>query len=333
MIVQSTLSKTISTTGQKAAYDKACKKLLSEKIILAWIMKSCLPEYRDCTVQEIAEKYIEGKPQISEIAVHQDEQLETAPVIKGLNTEDNSICEETITYDVRFHAVAPASGELIQLIINIEAQKDFYPGYPLIKRSIYYCSRMISSQYGTEFTNSHYEKIKKVYSIFICIDSPQYRKNTINYYSLQEQNIVGNVQEKKENYDLITAIIICLGDKKHEADFGILKLLEALFSSERDPEEKKQILQQDYNIPMTKKLEGEVAEMCNLSEGIEQRGIQKGIQKGRLEGRLEGQLETRQESIQNLMKNLKLSIEQAMAALGIPETEWETYRKLNKTHN
>ena len=84
---------------------------------------------------------------------------------------------------------------------------------------------------------------------------------------------------------------------------------------------------------MTKKLEGEVAEMCYLSEGIEQRGIQKGIQKGRLEGRLEGQLETRQESIQNLMKNLKLSMEQAMTALGIPETEWETYRKLNKTHN
>ena len=197
MIVQSTLSKTISTTGQKAAYDNACKKLLSEKIILAWIMKSCLPEYRDCTVQEIAEKYIEGEPQISKIAVHQDEQLETAP---------------------------------------------------MIKRSIYYCSRMISSQYGTEFTNSHYEKIKKVYSIFICIDSPQYRKNTINYYSLQEQNIVGNVQEKKENYDLITAIIICLGDKKHEADSGILKLLEVLFSSKRGAEEKKQILQQDYNI-------------------------------------------------------------------------------------
>ena len=104
-----------------------------------------------------------------------------------------------------------------------------------------------------------------------------------------------------------------------------MKLLEVLFSSKRGAEEKKQILQQDYNIPMTKKLEGEVAEMCNLSEGIEQRGIQK--------GRLEGQLETRQEAIQNLMRNLKFSIEQAMTALGIPETEWETYRKLNKTHN
>ena len=57
----------------------------------------------------------------------------------------------------------------IALIINVEAQNDFYPGYPLIKRGIYYCCRMISSQYGREFTGPHYEKIKKVYSIWICI--------------------------------------------------------------------------------------------------------------------------------------------------------------------
>ena len=106
-----------------------------------------------------------------------------------------------------------------------------------------------------------------------------------------------------------------------KTDSGILKLLEVLLSSKRGAEEKKQILQQDYNIPMTKKLEGEVAEMCNLSEGVEQRGIQKGIQTGIQKGRLE--------SIQNLMKNLKFSIEQAMTALGIPEDEWETYRTLN----
>ena len=312
MFVQSTLSKTFSTAGQKAAYDNACKKLLSNKIILAWIMKSCLPEYRDCTVQEIAEKYIEGEPHISEIAVHQDEQPETAPLIKSLNTEDNTICEGTITYDIRFRAVAPVSGKLIQLIINVEGQNIFSPGYPLIKRSIYYCSRMISSQYGTEFTNSHYENIRKVYSIFICMNSPQYRKNTINCYSLQEQNIIGNAHEKKENYDLITAIIICLGDKNHEAGSGILRLLEVLLSSERDAEEKRHILQHDYDIPMTERIESEVSEMCNLSEGIEQRGIQK----------------ERLNSIQNLMKNLKLPLEQAMAALGIPKDEWETYRSL-----
>ena len=41
MKVPNKLSKMLSTAGEKAAYDNACKKLLSNKIILAWIMKSC----------------------------------------------------------------------------------------------------------------------------------------------------------------------------------------------------------------------------------------------------------------------------------------------------
>ena len=310
MKVQNTLSKIISTAGQKAAYDNACKKLLANKIILAWIMKNCLPEYRDCDVYEIAKQYIEGEPQISETAVHQDEQTQTAPMIKGLNTEDATVCEGTVTFDIRFNAVAPVSGELVHLIINVEAQNDFYPGYPIIKRNVYYCSRLISAQYGTEFTSAHYEKIKKVYSIFICINPPKYRKNTINAYSIQEQNIVGNIREDKENYDLLTAIMICLGDKEKSADSGILRLLEVLLSSERAVEEKKQILENEYNIEMTTTIESEVSQMCNLSEGVERRGIRKG----------------RCEDIKNLMKNLKMTCEQAMDALGIPEEEREEYK-------
>lgn len=40
--------------------------------------------------------------------------------------------------------------------------------YPLIKSALYYCARLISSQLNTVFTGSHYEKIQKVYSIWIC---------------------------------------------------------------------------------------------------------------------------------------------------------------------
>ena len=56
------------------------------------------------------------------------------------------------------------------------SKNDFYPGYPIVKRNLYYCCRLVSSQYGTDFTNSHYEKIKKVYSIFICMNPPNYRR-------------------------------------------------------------------------------------------------------------------------------------------------------------
>ena len=56
MRVESTLSQMISTAGEKAAYDNACKHLLANKIILAWIMKSCLEEYRGSEISEIASK-------------------------------------------------------------------------------------------------------------------------------------------------------------------------------------------------------------------------------------------------------------------------------------
>ena len=106
--------------------------------------------------------------------------------------------EGIVRYDIMFRAILPQGQEKIELIINIEAQKDFYPGYPLIKRGIYYGCRMISSQYGTIFTNSHYEKIQKVYSIWICFNPPEKRKNSINIYSVKEKSVVGKVKEKEK---------------------------------------------------------------------------------------------------------------------------------------
>ena len=143
--------------------------------------------------------------------------------------------------------------DLIRLIINIEAQNDFYPGYPLIKRGIYYGSRMISSQYGTEFTESDYDKIKKVYSVWICMNPPKYRQNTIAKYAICESKLVGAVSEKKENYDLMTVIMICLGDSEN-AEADLLRMLDVLFSDE-SAECKKHILQEEFAIKMTKKLE------------------------------------------------------------------------------
>ena len=275
-------------------------------------MKSCLEEYRGSEISEIASKYIEGETQISEAAVHPDEEAGSLQ-IRGLNTEDSTINEGTVTYDIRFRAIVPGTGERISLIINVEAQNDFYPGYPIVKRNLYYCCRLVSSQYGTEFTNSHYEKIKKVYSIFICMNPPNYRKNTINQYSIQEESLIGEFGDNVEYYDLLTGIIICLGDADDERS-GILKLLEVLLSSERSTKEKKKILQEDFGIKMTQELESEVSEMCNLSEGVEQKGIAKGIIT----------------SIRNLMESMGWSIEQAMDALQIPTEERNDYLNMLK---
>ena len=239
MELETTLSQTIRTAGINSDYDSACKRLLSEKIILAWIMKNCLEEYRECSISEIIEKYIEGEPQVAEVPVLPDQ---TNPsLIKGERTEDKTITEGTITYDIRFTATAPKSGEFIRLIINVEAQNNFYPGYPLLKRSIYYCSRMISAQYGTVFSSAQYDKIRKVYSIWICMNPPKSRENTITQYYIAEKSLVGHVTEK---------------------------VLNVLLSSETTPKEKERILHDDFDIAMTQNLKREVSLMCNLSQGI-----------------------------------------------------------------
>ena len=61
--------------------------------------------------------------------------------------------------------------------------------------------------------------------------------------------------------------------------------------------------------------------MCNLSKGVEERGIAIGLERG-----LERGIEiTTLNAIQNLMETLKLTAEQAMEALKVPKEEKAKY--------
>ncbi|MCR5622505.1 MAG: Rpn family recombination-promoting nuclease/putative transposase [Treponema sp.] len=172
------LTEDLATAEMKERYDAHCKRLLSHKPILARIMKGCMEEYRDCPAEEI-ESLIEGTPAVGSFPLH-DGQSEIkekpmsqgADVIHGQNTEDASPTDGTICYDIRFTALAPSTKEPIQLIINVEAQNRFKPGYPLIRRGVYYASRLISAQGRTEVKNERYDSLKKVYSVWICTVPP-----------------------------------------------------------------------------------------------------------------------------------------------------------------
>lgn len=176
---------------------------------------------------------------------------------------------------------------------------------------------MISAQHGTEFEDSHYEKIKKVYSVWSCMNPPKYKRNSITSYRICEENIIGNAKEKVRNYDLMTVLMLCLGTPEDKNYEGILKLLEVLLSSKMEAWKKKKILKEDFGIAMTSEMESEASAMCNLSELVERQGIEKGIEKGVWNANLE--------AIKNLMATLKLTAKQAMDALKIPVEEQEKY--------
>ena len=82
----------------------------------------------------------------------------------------------------------------------------------------------------------------------------------------------------------LSAIMICLEHSGDDKYTGLLKLLDILLSPEKEPEEKKKILLEDFHITMTKKLESEVSELCNLSQGIFEKGEARGKAIGEARG-------------------------------------------------
>ena len=58
----------------------------------------------------------------------------------------------------------------------------------------------------------------------------------------------------------------------------LLQLLETLQYLNLHPAEKKKILQEEFDINMSRAFETEMSEMCNLSQGVWEKGMEKGQQ-------------------------------------------------------
>ena len=168
---------------------------------------------------------------------------------------------------------------------------------------------MISAQYGTEFTKSEYGNIKKVYSIWICSNPSKDRRNTITQYSIREEQIVGEAKEEVKNYDLMSVVMICLGEETDRNYGGLLKFLEVLLSDEKTAAAKKTILQNEFNVPMTQTLETEVYQMCNLSQGA----IEKGIGLGRDK--------TLIDTARSVMQNMHMTVDEALNVMNVPQED------------
>ena len=261
----------------KKSYDAACKEVLADRYILANILKECVEEFSGESIDYIATVCIQGSPEIGTIPVRADESVRLQ--LEGLNTEDTSLTEAVVHYDIRFRAILPREERSIKLIINVEAQNNFSPGYSLLKRAMYYCCRLVSAQYGTVFTHSSYDDMEKVYSIWICTNPGAQWEYTITKYAMQECNLIGNAKAEPEEYDLIVPIMVCLGKKKYRELQGLFRLLNMVLihQNRNDRNEVLNELKDHYNVVMTPNLEKGVAQMCNLSEGVYQDGDRKSV--------------------------------------------------------
>ena len=278
--MKNSLGRALKDADKLVQYDEHAKKVVSNKNILAEILIGTTDEFKGMSPKDVI-PLIEGDPALSETPVLPGET--NNPNIIGMSTESKEPYEGLITYDIRFCVWTPDRKHQIKIIVDIELQKSYYPGYDLVTRGILYGARMLSGEISSEFEIPDYDDIKKVYSIWICMNSPQYAENTMTAYSIQPNDLFGHFPKDKCRYDLMTVVMIRLSKKVLTGGQSRLhRLLGTLFSALSTFEEKKKILEEEYNIPLDEEFGRSVSDMCNVSQAVLEQGLEQGIQKGRV---------------------------------------------------
>lgn len=273
------IANAVNAAGDKAQYDTRVKRLLAQKSILAHILVKIVDEFKGMKPEDVV-KYIEGEPSISVVPVepglaNMEKTDATGQRIVGLNTENTEINEGLVRFDIIFY-VRMKNG-LSQIIVNIEAQKDEPTEYKILNRAIFYVSRLISSQKERDFVNTDYDDIKQVFSIWICMNMDD---NSLSHIHMTKDEML-KPYNWKGNLDLLNIVLIGITNEipEHDEKYEMHRLIGALLSSELKEQEKLDIIEHEYNIPISQEFREDVRIMCNLSTGIEERATEKTSEK------------------------------------------------------
>ena len=273
------IANAVNAAGDKAQYDTRVKRLLAQKSILAHILVKTVDEFKGMKPEDVV-KYIEGEPSISVVPVepglaNMEKTDATGQRIVGLNTENAEINEGLVRFDIIFY-VRMKNG-LSQIIVNIEAQKDEPTEYKILNRAIFYVSRLISSQKERDFVNTNYDDIKQVFSIWICMNMDD---NSLSHIHLTKDEMLKPCNWKG-NLDLLNIVLIGITNEipEHDEKYEMHRLIGALLSSELKEQEKLDIIEHEYNIPISQEFREDVRIMCNLSTGIEERATERATEK------------------------------------------------------
>ena len=105
---------------------------------------------------------------------------------------------------------------------------------------------------------------------------------------MHERHLLRHTKAEKSDYDLLSIIMIYLGTD--DSSNKLVRFLKLLFrDTEKSAAEKKKLLEEEFNLDISSDMEKEMNTMCNLSEGIFERGIVQGIERGIEQGIEQGE--------------------------------------------
>ena len=266
--MKSSIKNTLKKTALEEQYDASAKAFLSDKTLIAHICKEVVTEVKDYTVEEIVSFLDEAK--VSSEAVEAQ--------ITGEANESTEINEGRVTFDIVCDLNIPTEEKVIKILIDLEAQKESSPGYDLVKRGFFYCARLLSRQLGREFAHSNYDNIKKVYSIWVCMNEKGINANTVTRYSIVHSDIIGEYVGESKG-DVMEVIMIRLG-KEVSDETNVTQMLGVIFTEKMKYYDKIKVLKERYEFEFSEEGKEELNTMCNLSLGFRERGIEEGIKEG-----------------------------------------------------
>ncbi|MEZ3434422.1 MAG: hypothetical protein K1W34_07340 [Lachnospiraceae bacterium] len=210
----------MQVTADMEGLDAQSRLILHSKEVLAIILKETTAEYKDYSKEEIME-FIEAD---SVTSLKEVSPGRTNTTVKGDSAEFVMLNEKVSFFDLLFRAKNPGlSTEDVQidLHIDVEPQKTYKPGYPIEKRGMYYLARSLSSQLSLVTNNTDYGRLEKCLSIWICRDDvPQDMRYSISTYEVVNTKNTCVSTVEKENYDLMTLIVIKLGNEVYNGEKG-----------------------------------------------------------------------------------------------------------------
>ncbi len=273
------IASAVKAAGDKAQYDTRAKRLLAQKSILAQILVKTVEEFRGMRPEDVV-PYIEGEPRVGVVPIepgmtNKDKLAENGQRIAGINSEDAEINEGLVRFDIIFY-VRMKNG-LSQIIVNIECQKDEPSAYKILNRAIFYASRLISSQKERDFVNTNYDDIKQVFSIWICMNMDQ---NSLSHIHLIKEEMLEPC-EWKGSLELLNIVMVGITNAipEHNEEYEMHRLIGTLLSSELKEQQKLDIIENEYKIPVNSVFREEIKSMCNLGEGIEERAAERAAEK------------------------------------------------------
>ena len=267
--------------------DQISKELCSNKEVLAVILKGVVSEFEDYDYKQIMD-FIEGDSITNDIEVSPGR---TNTRIEGAGKEYIALNEKLSTFDTKFKAVNPKlSNEslTVRLHIDLEPQKSYRPGYPIEKRGIYYLAREFSSQLSLALSDTDYKSLEKCYSIWICRDDiPEKERFSISFIEMSNTANYGNCSPAKENYDMLTLVVIRLGDENYreleDADKNnVLRFLHTIMYPHK--EEFMDTIKEYIDFSNNERLWKEADSMTGLGMSIAQEKYAQGITQGIAEG-------------------------------------------------